>query len=286
MENIIKSQLEILLKDKYLTDAHRHSFYDIGKVKGMENLSVEEWIENSNYLKFDKKTKSLTGKALANYIKSWVEFSYDENIRTIVDFSAKHARNDLKSIYNSYNIKSFSPIKWTNISEITEDNIPNFIMLPDERDLTSDILKNIKMLLEKFPTIKLTMHCLESKFRKDLAMKKFGTSTIEFLNKHNILNNKLFLVHINEVTKIDIELIRKNHVKIILCPLIRDAFNYKTPPIPHQNLDIYFGTDVPLISKNRSLIDVAAKQINIWVKDGVKVEEALESAQKALVNSV
>jgi hypothetical protein len=235
MEDIIKSKLIILLKDKFLTDAHRHSFYDIGKVKGMENLSVEEWIENSNYLEFDKQTKSLKGELLANYIKDWLEFSYNENIREIVDFSAKHARDDLKSIYDSYHIKSFSPIKWTNISKITENNIPNFIMLPDERDLTKGILENIKMLLERFPTIKLTMHCLESKFRKDLAMKKFGTSTIEFLNKHNILNNKLFLVHINEVTKIDIELIRKNHVKIILCPLIRDVFNYKTPSIPHQN---------------------------------------------------
>jgi len=286
MENIIKSKLEILIKDKYITDAHRHSFYDIGKVKGMENLSVEEWIENSNYLEFDKKTKSLRGESLANYIKEWLEFSYDENIRTIIDFSAKHARNDLKSIYDSYNIKSFSPTKWTNISLINENNIPEFIMLPDERDLTSEILKDIKEICKKFPTIKLTMHCLESKFRKDLSMKKFDMSTIEFLDKYNILNNRLFLVHINEVTKIDIELIRKNHVKIILCPLIRDAFNYKTPPIPHQNLDIYFGTDVPLISKNRSLIDVAVKQINIWIKDGVKVDEALESAKKALLNKV
>lgn len=159
-------------------------------------------------------------------------------------------------------------------------------MLPDERELTNDILKDINFVVEKFPTIKLTMHCLESKFRKDLAIKKFGMSTIEFLNKYNILNSQLFLVHINEVSQKDIELIKKNNVKIILCPLIRDAFNYKTPSIPHQNLDIYFGTDVPLISKNRSLIDVAVKQINIWVKDGVKVEEALESSQKALVNSV
>lgn len=286
IEHIIKSKLKVLIKDKYLTDAHRHSFYDINKVLNMENLSVEEWITNPNYIKFDKKTKSLRGNLLADYIKDWLEFSYDENIRTIIDFSAKRAREDLQLIYSSYDIKSFSPLKWTDLSNITKYNIPEFIMLPDERELTDSILVKVKAIIEKFPTIKLTMHCLESKFRKDLAMKKFSMSTIEFLDKYNILNNKLFLVHINEVTKVDIELIRRNHVKIILCPLIRDAFNYKTPSIPHQNLDIYFGTDIPLISKNRSLIDVAVKQIIIWIQNGVKLEDALKSAEKALVNTI
>ena len=285
MEYLIKTKLKLLIKDKYLTDAHRHSFYDIGKVKNMENLSVEEWIENSDYIKFDQKTKSLRGESLSYYIKDWLEFSYNENIREILDFSAKHAREDLKEIYNSYNIKSFLPIKWTKISQITEENIPNFIMLPDERELTGNILKHIKMIINEFPTIKLTMHCLESRFRKEIALKKFGMSTIEFLDKHNMLNNQLFLVHINEISYKDIELMRKNNVKVVLCPLIREAFNYRTPYIP-QDLDIYFGTDVPLISKNRSLIDVAVKQINIWIQEGIKLDDALLSAKKALINTI
>jgi hypothetical protein len=281
----IRLELEERLLGKQLTDAHRHSLYDIGKVKNMENLSVEEWNKYEKFINYQKKTKKLFDKELFNEIKDWLEFSRNENIRTILDFSAKHASNDLKSIYNKYNIKSFSPLKWTKLSEIRNNNIPQFIILPDERLLTKELINIVIAISNQYPTIKFTMHCLESVEHKKIAFKKFGMSTIEWLDKNNFLNNKFFLVHVNEISDNDIDLIRKNNVKIILCPLMREPLNYNNAKI-QLDLDIYFGTDAPLISKNRSLIDVAIYQAIIWLKQGEDFDNIIEVINKALTKDI
>ncbi len=273
------------LLGKQLTDAHRHSLYDIDKVEDMDNLSVEEWNKCEKFIQYQRKTKKLFGKELFNEIKSWLEFSANENIRTILDFSAKHACNDLKSMYNKYNIKSFSPLKWTKLSEISSNNIPKFIILPDERLLTKELINIVILISNQYPTIKFTMHCLESIEHKNIAFKKFGMSTVEWLDKNNFLNNKLFLVHMNEILDNDINLIRKNNVKIILCPLMREPLNYNNPKIP-LDLDIYFGTDAPLISKNRSLIDGAIYQAIIWIKEGKDFNKVIEVINKALTENI
>lgn len=281
----IRLELEKELSGKYLTDAHRHSLYDIGKVKNMENLSVEEWSNCDNFLKYQKKTKDLYGINLYNEIKKWLEFSKNENIGTILDFSAKHAITDLQNIYNRYNIKSFFVLKWNKIEQINDNNIPQFIILPDERLISQVIMNDIISISKKYSTIKFTMHCLESEERKNTAFKKFGMSTIEWLDKNNFLNDRLFLVHVNEISNNDINLIRKNNVKIILCPLMRKPLNYNNPKIP-LDLDIYFGTDAPLISKNRSLIDGAIYQAIIWIKQGEEFDSIIKVINKALTKII
>jgi len=281
----IRLELEKELLGKQLTDAHRHSLYDIDKVENMEKLSVEEWTKCERFIKYQRKTKKLFNKELFNEIKDWLEFSANEDIRTILDFSAKHASNDLKSIYNSYNIKSFSPLKWTKLSEISSNNIPQFIILPDERLLTKELINIAIAISNQYPTIKFTMHCLESVEYKKIAFKKFGMSTVEWLDKNNFLNNKFFLVHANEISDNDIDLIRKNDVKIILCPLMREPLNYNNAKIP-LDLDIYFGTDAPLISKNRSLIDGAIYQAIIWIKQGKHFDKVIEVINKALTKNI
>jgi len=281
----IKYELEKKLADKKLTDAHRHSLYDIDKVENMENLSVEEWSNYDKFLKYQKKTKCLYGNKLFNEIKKWLKFSKDENIGTILDFSAKHAITDLQDIYNRYNIKSFFVLKWNKIEQINDNNIPQFIILPDERLLSDNILNDINLISKKYPTIKFTMHCLESEERQNIVFKKFGMSTIEWLDKNNFLNDRLFLVHINEISDNDVDLIRKNNVKIILCPLMREPLNYKNPKIP-LDLDIYFGTDAPLISKNRSLIDGAIYQAIIWIEQDEEFDSIIKVINKALTKTI
>jgi len=281
----IKSTLIEELKDKKLTDAHRHSLYDIDKVANMMGLSVEEWSKYDKFIQYQRKTKKLYGAKLQNEIKDWIKFSKKENISTIIDFSAKHASLDLKNIYKSYNIKNFYMLKWNKIETINQVNIPDFVILPDERLLNKDILNKIKQIGATYPQIKFTMHCLESKERKNIALKKFGISSIEWLNKNNFLTEKLFLVHINEVSLYDIELIRKNNVKVILCPLMRKPLNYNEPNIP-LDLDIYFGTDAPLISNNRSLIENAIYQVVLWLDNGNNFEDIIKTTVKALTKNI
>ena len=110
-------------------------------------------------------------------------------------------------------------------------------------------------------------------------------STIELLDKYNFLSSKLFLVHLNEISNIDINLIRLNNVKVVLCPLMRDALGYKNLNVP-LDLDIYFGTDAPLISKNRSLIDAAIYQAVLWIQNGKEFNKVIEVIRKGLVNII
>lgn len=285
MYDKIKSELEKKLIGKQLTDAHRHSLYDIDKIKNIENLSVEEWSENNDFLQYQNKTKQLYGNELFDEMQEWLEFSANENIRTILDFSAKHASDDLKRIYDRYKIKSFSPLKWNKLSKINHNFIPQFVILPDERLLTDDIIKKVLFIKKQYPTIKFTMHCLESKQHKKIALNKFGISTIEWLDKYNMLDEKLYLVHVNEVSINDIDLIRQNNVKVILCPLMRVPLKYRNASIP-LDLDIYFGTDAPLISKKRSLLDTAIFQAEIWIEEGVLFDKAINTTIKSIVNTI
>ena len=139
MTKELRKILKKKLIGKTLTDAHRHSLYDMYKIIGMEGLSVENWSSYSKFIAYQKKTKKLYGKELYNEIKEWLEFSKKESIGTILDFSAKHATNDLKNIYYKYNIKSFFVLKWNKTDQINKNNIPDFIILPDERFLSLNI---------------------------------------------------------------------------------------------------------------------------------------------------
>lgn len=269
-----------------LVDAHRHSLYDIGVIKGLDGIPVDNWTDLSEFIFFQKKSKSLFQNDLLYAIKDWLSFSVEEGVKTILDFSAKHAREDLNLIYSGYGIKSFSPLKWNNIPNIDDLKLkPDYVILPDERGLSIQIIEDMVDFSSKFPNIKFTMHCLESVEKRLLAEKKFGSGTIEWLYNNNFLNEKLLLVHVNEISEKEVELIRDTKARVVLCPLMRKPLKYNSPNIP-LDIPIYFGTDAPLISGNRSIYDAAVKQIIDWINHGVEVELAINGAFKALTRNL
>lgn len=278
--------LQKLIKDLPLTDAHRHSLYDIEKISDIEGTPVERWHSSLEFITYQHKTKSLFGANLLSEIKEWLDFSISEGIKTILDYSGKHARRDLENIYSSRGIKSFSPIKWTMLDKQSIGHPkPSVVILPDERLIDDNILEKAKEYRAKNPNIKFTMHCLESQERLLIAHNKFGMSTVEWLRKQSFLDENLLLVHLNEVTISDIEIIRDARVKIVLCPLMRKPLNNKSPHIP-IDLPLYFGTDAPLISGSRSLITAAAQQVCDWVAQGINFESALSSALNGLTHKL
>lgn len=285
MRKFIYQKIKDKIGDNPLTDAHRHGLYDIGKIKGLKNLSVEEWSQNSEFISYQENTKLLYGEKLRKELKDWIQFSSKENIGTVLDFSAKHASNDLQTIYKTVNIKNFITLKWNKILGITMQTIPDYIILPDERLLSKNIILEAKKISVQYPTIKFTMHCLESEERRKIALGKFGMSTIEWLNHNNFLSDKLLLVHVNELSNNDIQLIIKNRVKIVLCSLMRKPLNYQNPLIP-LDLEFYFGTDAPLISGSRSLIDVAVEQALVWIENGVDIEKSISFVSTGLVREL
>lgn len=280
------NKLKIITKSLPLVDAHRHSLYDLEVIRGLDGVPVENWTNLAEFVLYQKKSKSLFQNDLFYAVKDWLNFSLDEGVKTILDFSAKHAREDLNSIYSEHSIKSFSPLKWSDISNI--DNLklkPDYVILPDEKGLSVQLIEDMVSFSSNFPNIKFTMHCLESVEKRLLAENKFGGSTIEWLYNNNFLNERLLLVHVNEISEKDVELIRDTKVRIVLCPLMRKPLQYNSPKIP-LDIPMYFGTDAPLISGSRSIYDVAVKQIIDWINHGVDVELAINSAFKALTRNL
>lgn len=297
----MKDSIEYLEKNKYirrelkskcsslgLVDAHRHSLYDLGKVDGMNGIPVKSWKKNINFTNYQRFTKTLFDCDLQKELEPWLKLSLTEGISTILDFSAKHAREDLKRIYDEFGIKSFQPIKWTEINDFLIGDlhlIPDFIILPDEKHLTPLILEQIIECKKIKPDIKFTLHCMESKDNKSLAYEKFGSSTVKWLFEHGVLSDDVYLVHVNEISAEDVELIKRTNAKVIICPLMRDQLGYSSPNIP-LDLNIYFGTDAPMISGNRSLLDAAIIQINDWIEYGINMSDAVDVAVKCLTKKL
>ena len=90
--------------------------------------------------------------------------------------------------------------------------------LPEEEDINDGTLARCKEVVEKYDPIMMT-HCLENKWRKELIYKKYGKSTAELFDEHNLLNKKTVLFHCVELSDGDIKTIGSRGASIVHCPV-------------------------------------------------------------------
>ena len=90
--------------------------------------------------------------------------------------------------------------------------------LPEEEELQEDTLQKT---IERVSTTKwpLMTHCLETEFRKEEVLRKFGCSTVELLAKHSLLNEKTILFHCIETSEHDRELLANSKALLVHCPI-------------------------------------------------------------------
>ena len=90
--------------------------------------------------------------------------------------------------------------------------------LPEEEDLEQATLKETITSVEEnhWP---LMTHCLETTFRREEILRKFGCSTVELLDKHKLLDEQTILFHCIETSETDVRLLAQSKALLVHCPV-------------------------------------------------------------------
>lgn len=62
-------------------------------------VPVEQWSDDLGFLAYERRTKWLFGDDLRDALRTWIEYSCNEGVGTVLDFSGKHASADVEYIY-------------------------------------------------------------------------------------------------------------------------------------------------------------------------------------------
>ncbi len=263
-----------------LVDAHRHGLYDLSPDWSLAGVPVEKWSDDPRFLVHERGTKWLFGDALRAAMLPWVEFSRAEGVGTVLDFSGKHARGDVEHIYHTAGMRSYMPVFWSSWDPNVR-TAPMVMILPDEREIGPDAAAVARSFLRVTPGGRVTLHAGESEARMQIGKSRLGRSIVEWLTRESLLDARTLLVHGNALGPGDYDLVAEAGAGLVLCPLTRAALHNPAPEIPAQ-VQVFFGTDAPLVSGSRSLVDQAVEEARRWIALGSGGMAAAERAAAAL----
>jgi len=99
------------------------------------------------------------------------------------------------------------------------------------------------------------------------------------------VDSRTLLVHANTLNSNDFGLIEDSGAGVVMCPLTRSALFNPVPTVP-QGIRIFFGTDAPLVTGSRSLIEQALAEAERWIASGYTEIAAAERAAIALTRPI
>ena len=263
-----------------LVDAHRHGLYDLHPVRTLAGIAVEDWESEPQFVEHERWTKQLRGSALCNALLPWLHFSRDEGVGSVLDFSGKHARAEVAAACEGAGLRTASPVWW----DAWKPNLwpkPMALILPDERETDGHAAAVARDYLAAEPDGWLTLHAAESPVRAQIGKERLGGSIVVWLAREELLGPRTLLVHGNALGAADFELATEAGTAVVLCPAVREALAHPTPAVP-SNMRVFFGTDAPLASGERSLLAQARSEVQRWSTNGSRAT-AVERAATALL---
>ncbi|GAA0333448.1 amidohydrolase family protein [Oceanobacillus oncorhynchi subsp. oncorhynchi] len=115
----------------------------------------------------------------------------------------------------------------------TEDGRITVILGPHGPDMMSlELLKEVKHHAEKLDT-KLHMHVAQGDREINQMEKRYGKRSIEFLDEHDFLNERLIAVHLTEATDEETAFIAKSGASMIYCAGSIGIIDGMVPPVQH-----------------------------------------------------
>ncbi|GIO20243.1 N-ethylammeline chlorohydrolase [Oceanobacillus oncorhynchi subsp. incaldanensis] len=115
----------------------------------------------------------------------------------------------------------------------TEDGRITVILGPHGPDMMSlELLKEVKNHAEKLDT-KLHMHVAQGDREINQMEKRYGKRSIEFLDEHDFLNERLIAVHLTEATDEETAFIAKSGASMIYCAGSIGIIDGMVPPVQH-----------------------------------------------------
>lgn len=263
-----------------LVDAHRHGLYDLSSDWSLAGVPVEQWSDDPRFLAHERRTKWLFGDELRDALRPWIEYSCNEGVGTVLDFSGKHASADVEYVYGMFGVRSKVTVLWNSWRADIRPT-PAVMILPDEREIGPEAADAARAFLKSMPGGLITLHAGESEARSRIGKSRLGRSIVEWLAMESLLDSRTLLVHANTLNSNDFGLIEDSGAGVVMCPLTRSALFNPTPTVP-QRVRIFFGTDAPLVSGSRSLIAQALAEAERWIASGLTQIAAVERAAIAL----
>ncbi|MFZ4534687.1 hypothetical protein [Propionivibrio sp.] len=263
-----------------LVDAHRHGLYDLSSDWSLAGVPVEQWSDDPRFLAHERRTKWLFGDELRDALRPWIEYSCNEGVGTVLDFSGKHASADVEYVYGMFGVRSKVTVLWNSWRADIRPT-PAVMILPDEREIGPEAADAARAFLKSMPGGLITLHAGESEARSRIGKSRLGRSIVEWLAMESLLDSRTLLVHANTLNSNDFGLIEDSGAGVVMCPLTRSALFNPTPTVP-QRVRIFFGTDAPLVSGSRSLIAQALAEAERWIASGLTQIAAVERAANAL----
>jgi 5-methylthioadenosine/S-adenosylhomocysteine deaminase len=152
--------------------------------------------------------------------------------------------------YDFSNSDSFLPAQ--KLKEIAsacrEAGLVPVIGLPAEEDFETVRLHKAFDLLRDIDAMQ-TMHLAENAWRKDIILKKFNMTPVDYLASNGFLNDKLIGSHVVCLTDNEVSLLKRANVKVANTPLCEMKIADGIAPIPEmvrQGVTVGLGTDGPL----------------------------------------
>ncbi len=135
--------------------------------------------------------------------------------------------------YDFSNSDSFVPAQ--KLKEISsacrEAGFVPVIGLMAEEDFETDRLRKALDLLRDIDAMQ-TMHLAENEWRRDLILKKYNMTPVEYLARNGFLNSKLIGSHVVYLTDNEVRLLKESNVKVANTPLCEMKIADGIAPIP------------------------------------------------------
>ncbi len=234
-----------------LADCHVHTPDTL--LRGLfSDMSLHEWCDETEqgrlqtylfeYLDNSVGTPSfetLVLYAYLQYVKSGVGFIVETG-------QADESSGILEACAEKIGIKAL--VDWydeTPSHELTSTNLQRGTHFPEEEDLDEKGLQEAidRVAKTSWP---LMTHCLETRFRREEILRKFGMSTVELLNMQAVLDEKTILFHCVETSERDRALLSSSKATIVHCPvsnLISGARSMNLSDLLERGAHITLGTD-------------------------------------------
>jgi len=159
------------------------------------------------------------------------------------------------------------------VSACREKGIVPVIGLMAEEDFETVRLHKAFDLLRDINAMQ-TMHLAENAWRKDLILKKFNMTPVDYLASNGFLNDKLIGSHVVCLTDKEVELLKRANVKVVNTPLCEMKIADGIAPIPEmvrQGVTLGLGTDGPLWNNSNDIFrEMKAMSLLHTVSSGIR----------------
>jgi 5-methylthioadenosine/S-adenosylhomocysteine deaminase len=115
--------------------------------------------------------------------------------------------------------------------------------LPEEEDITDEALADAERHRKTCPDATFMTHCLETKWRRDAVLRKYGRSSVRLFAERGLLDGETVLFHGVEMDEEDIATLAEHGVSLAHCPVSNLADVAPVPRCLEMGVEVGLGTD-------------------------------------------